>query len=312
MADEKVRIAAFVGCGGHATNSLYPMIHRIEAINHKLGRYKTEKKEVCIMQTTTRAYGLAQKATYDFILAPKIRCIQLLQLFIFIFGVWGVFSVPLSSAGTFRDDFDSPSLNTDRWEIATAGKAKHFIEKGQLFLESPAVADGIILYFKQKLEGDVTVECKMDPSNVDPGTLGAVGFTDGIFDPEPSPAFWVHWLAHFNFSPTISNPYIDDYPGKGGFPKAGNEFNFPAESHVWKFVLKGGKMTYFFDGEEMGESDAVDAPRYFHNTPDCYTSHYLGTLAIDYVEIIGEKVKPSAVSSTGKLALMWGTVKNMF
>jgi len=55
------------------------------------------------MQTTTHAFGLAK----------KIRCIQLLQIFSFIFLVWWVFNVPLSSAGTFRDDFDSPKLNTD-------------------------------------------------------------------------------------------------------------------------------------------------------------------------------------------------------
>ena len=238
----------------------------------------------------------------------KIRCTKLLQLF-FIFFVFGVFNVPLSHAGTFRDDFDSPKLNTDVWEITKAGKGGHSIKDGQLLLESPGVPDGVILYFKQKLEGDVTVECKMDPSNVDPGTLGCVGFTDGISDPEPSPDFWVHWLAHFNVGPTVSTPFADDHPGQNGFPKAGEQFNFPAEPHVWKFVLKGGKVTYFFDGNQMGESDAVNTPRYFHATPDTYTSHYFGTLAVDYVEITGDNVKPSAVSPAGKLALTWGTVK---
>jgi len=242
----------------------------------------------------------------------KIRCIQLLQIFLFIFLVWGVFNVPLSSAGTFRDDFDSATLDTDRWEITKVDNGTHFIENGQLFLESPGVPDGVILYFKQKLEGDVTVECKIDPSQIDPGTLGTVGFTDGIFDPEPSPDFWVHWLAHFNMGPTVSTPFVDDHPGQGGFPKAGESFNFQAETHVWKLVLEGGKVTYFFDGEEMGESDAANAPRYFHATPDTYTSHYFGTLAIDYVEITGDRVKPSAVSSGGKLALTWGAVKKMF
>jgi len=71
-------------------------------------------------------------------------------------------------------------------------------------------------------------------------------------------------------------------------------------------------VTYFFDDEEMGVSDAVNPSRYFHTTPDCYTSHYFGTLAVDYVEITGEKVTPSAVSSAGKLALTWGKVKKMF
>ena len=238
----------------------------------------------------------------------RCRCTKLLQLF-FIFVLFGVFNVPLSPAGTFRDDFDSASLDTDRWEITTAGKGGHSIKDGQLLLESPGVPDGVILYFKQKLEGDVTVECKMDPSNVDPGTLGTVGFTDGIFDPEPSPAFWVHWLAHFNVGPTVATPFVDDHPGQNGFPKAGDTFNFQAEPHIWKLVVEGGKVTCFFDGEEMGESDAVNAPRYFHTTPDCYTSHYFGTLAVDYVEITGDKVKPSAVSSAGKLSLTWGMVK---
>ena len=239
----------------------------------------------------------------------KIRCIQLLQLFSLILLVWGGFNVPLYSAGTFRDDFDSASLNTDVWEITTAGKGGHSIKDGQLLLESPGVPDGIILYLKQKLEGDVTVECKMDPSNIDPGGTGTVGFTDGISDPEPSPDFWVHWLAHFNVGPTVSTPFVDDHPGQNGFPTAGDGFNFPAEPHVWKIVVKGGKVTYFFDGNQMGESDAVNTPRYFHATPDTYTSHYFGTLAVDYVEITGDNVKPSAVSPAGKLALTWGTVK---
>jgi hypothetical protein len=239
----------------------------------------------------------------------KIRYIQLLQVFLFLFGVVEILNMPLSSAGTFRDDFDSASLNTARWEITKAGKGKHFIEKGQLFLESPAVPDGIILYFKQELEGDVTVEYEMDPSNIDPGTLGAAGFTDGIFEPEPSPDFWVHWLAHFNFGPTVSTPFVDDYPGKQGFPKAGEQFNFDAGPHIWKIVVEGGKVTYFFDGKEMGDSDAVDTSRYFHAAPDNYTSHYFGTLALDYVEITGDKVKPSDVSSAAKLALTWGRVK---
>ena len=242
----------------------------------------------------------------------KNRCVQLLQIFFLIFLVWGFFNVPLSHAGTFLDDFESATLNTDVWEITKAGNGKHFIEKGQLFLESPAVPDGIILYFKQKIEGDVTVECKMDPSNIDQGTLGCVGFTDGISAPEPSPDFWVHWLAHFNLGPTTSTLFVDDHPGQNGFPKAGDEFNFQSETHVWKFVLKEGKVTYFFDGKEVGESDAVNAPRYFHVTPDTYTSHYFGTLAVDYVEITGDQIKPSAVSSVDKLALTWGTVKNHF
>ena len=241
----------------------------------------------------------------------KIRCSKLLQLF-FIFWVFGVFKVSLSPAGTFRDDFDSAKFNTDVWEITKAGKGGYSIKDGQLLLESPGVPDGVILYFKQKLEGDVTVECKMDPSQIDPGTLGAVGFTDGIFDPEPSPAFWVHWLAHFNFGPTASTPFVDDHPGQGGFPKVAETFNFQAEPHVWEFVIKGGKVTYFFDGKNMGDSDAVNTPRYFHATPDTYTSHYFGTLTVDYIEITGDQVKPSAVSSAGKLALTWGTVKETF
>ena len=81
-----------------------------------------------------------------------------LHLLFFIFVVFGVFNVPLSLAGTFRDDFDSASLDTDRWEVTKAGKGGHSIKDGQLFLESPGVPDGVILYFKQKLEGDVTVE----------------------------------------------------------------------------------------------------------------------------------------------------------
>lgn len=237
----------------------------------------------------------------------KIRCIQLLQLFLFIFFVWEVFNVPLSYAGTFRDDFDSASLDTDVWEITKAGNAEHSIKDGQLFLETPAVEDGIILYFKQKIEGDITVECKMDTSTVG-GVRTTVGFTDGIYAPEPSPDFWVHWLAHFNPSTENTQVLVDDYPGKNGWPEAGPKVVFEeAKPHVYKLKVSHGKVTYFIDGEEVGESDAIDQPRYFHISPDTYTSHYSATIAVDYVEITGEEVK--AVSSAGKLALTWGMIK---
>jgi len=235
----------------------------------------------------------------------KFGYICLLQLFLFV----SCFSISLSLAGTIRDDFDSAKLNSDIWEITKAGKGKHSIADGQLLLESPAVADGVILYCKQVITGDVKVECKMDSTNVDPGTLGTIGFTDGIFDPEPSPAFWVHWLAHFNYSPTVSDLFVDDYPGNNLFPKAGNTISFDSGPHVWGFEISGNTMSYFFDEEDVGKSDNSGIPRYFHISPDTYTSHYLGTVAIDYIEISGANVKSMAVSSAGKMASAWAAIK---
>ena len=240
----------------------------------------------------------------------KIGYIDLLRLLFSVFLIWGVFNVPLSPAGTFRDDFDSPDLNTDVWEVTSAGAAKPFIEAGQLFLESSGVADGIILYFKQELEGDaVTIECEIDPSELDvaTATLGTLGFTDEIADPEPSPDFWAHWLAHFNLSPTGATPFVDDHPGQNGFPKAGETIAFEAGPHVFKMEIRDKKVKYYFDGDNVGESDSVEGPRYFHISPDTYVSHYFGTVAVNYVEITADSVK--AVSSTGKLAVAWGYIK---
>jgi hypothetical protein len=237
----------------------------------------------------------------------KFEYICLIQLFFCTFCF--SFNTPLSLAGTVRDDFDSDKLNTDAWEVTKAGKGTYSIKDGQLLLESPGVPDGVILYCKQKIEGDASIECKMDPTNVDSGTLGTVGFTDGIFDPEPSPDFWVHWLAHFNIGPTVSDLFVDNYPGKNQFPKAGDAINFKSGSHVWRIEISGNTVKYFFDEKDVGKSDNSNVPRYFHISPDPYTSHYFGTVAIDYIEITGNNVKSLAVSPADKLATTWAIVK---
>ena len=234
-----------------------------------------------------------------------VYSLQAFLAFLLCFG----FIAPLSPAETVRDDFDSPELNIYAWEVVGEGKGTYSIEDGQLILESPGVSDGVILYFKQEIQGDVTVECQLDPTNVDPGTLGTVGFTDGIFAPEPSPDFWVHWLAHFNYSPTNTTPFVDNYPGENGFPAVGGAINCDPESHIWKFEVSGDKVRYYLDGEDLGESDRGSDFRYFHVSPDTYTSHYFGTVAIDYIEITGNSVKSLAVSPSGKLALTWGMTK---
>ena len=115
----------------------------------------------------------------------KIGCTYSLQ--VFLFALLLCLAAPLSLAGTVRDNFDSPKLNSDIWEVVTEGDGTHSVKDGQLILESPDVPSGVVLYFSQEILGDVTVEIQMDPTNVDPGTQGSVGFTDGIFAPEPSP-----------------------------------------------------------------------------------------------------------------------------
>jgi len=250
---------------------------------------------------------IISKEKGDVCVMKKIGCICLLQLcfFAFCFSL----NTPLSMAGTVRDDFNTDKLNPDIWQITKVGKGTYSIKDGQLLLESPAVADGAILYCKQKLEGNVTIECQMDSTNEDPGSLGTVGFTDGIFDPEPSPNFWVHWLAHFNFSPTVSDLFADNYPGKNNWPKAGATLNFKSGPHIWGIEINGKTVTHFFDKKNVGKSDNSEVPRYFHVSPDTYTSHYFGTVAIDYVEITGSNVKSMAVSPAGKLAATWAIVK---
>ena len=73
--------------------------------------------------------------------------------------------------------------------------------------------------------------------------------------------------------------------------------------------MSDDKLTYYFDGEEAGESDRGSDTRYFHISPDTYTSHYFGTVTIDYIEITGDGVKSLAVSPADKLTLTWGLVK---
>ena len=73
--------------------------------------------------------------------------------------------------------------------------------------------------------------------------------------------------------------------------------------------MSGDKVKYYLDGEDLGESDRGSDFRYFHASPDTYTSHYFGTVAIDYIEITGDSVKSLAVSPSGKLTLTWGMTK---
>ena len=73
--------------------------------------------------------------------------------------------------------------------------------------------------------------------------------------------------------------------------------------------ISGKTVTYFFDKEDAGKSDSAGIPRYFHISPDTYTSHYFGTFVIDYVEITGTNVKSLAVSPAGKLAATWAIIK---
>ena len=71
------------------------------------------------------------------------------------------------------------------------------------------------------------------------------------------------------------------------------------------------KITFYLNGEEVGEVDKNQdvKSRYLYITPDPYTSHYAGTIAIEYVELTGPTLQ---VEPLGKFASTWGEIKNRY
>ena len=72
-----------------------------------------------------------------------------------------------------------------------------------------------------------------------------------------------------------------------------------------------GKITFFLNGEEVGEVDKnpdVES-RYFYITCDPYTSHYSGEVAVEYVKFSGPGAPNLAVEPMDKLSTTWGRMK---
>ena len=210
-------------------------------------------------------------------------------------------------AGQYIDEFNSAQLNEKYWKVTKAGKGSFEIKDGKLYLISPGVADGIMFYWNKEITNeDLLIEAKIDISGV--GTDGTFGFTDVIIEPQVNTDVHPHLNAQFVI--LIATWGInDDLRGKpdhkgrlfnGSYDKPGGE-------HIFAVELQGNAIKWYVDGKEVGQSERKAKSRFFTISSDQYTSHYVGTFAIDYIKLSGEGV--SAVSSKDKLTTTWGCTK---
>ena len=101
-----------------------------------------------------------------------------------------------SFAGEIREEFDSPGLDPNLWEITTAGEASFEIDNGKLILTSDAVEDGIFLYYVRKIGGEnITIEVNLDPSEI--RDAGAIGFTREMLTPTVNTDINPQFIATF-------------------------------------------------------------------------------------------------------------------
>jgi hypothetical protein len=227
-----------------------------------------------------------------------MRSTRFLMLFVSLTIVLSFSSLQLY-AGEFRDEFNSSQLNTNVWKITKAGKGSFEIKDGKLSIISPAIADGVMLYYNKEITNEnIFIEAKIDISGV--GTDGSFGFTDAIIDPQLNTDVHPHLNAQFVILPAAWG-INDDLRGGRLFDGGGE--------HVFAVDLKGDTLTWYVDDKEVGKSNRKAESRFFFISPDMYTSHYIGTFAIDYIELSGDGVS-AAVSPVGRFATFWGDIKN--
>ena len=221
--------------------------------------------------------------------------------------------VQLSMADAI-DEFNSPTLNPDLWDMKIEGNASYEIDDGILTMESPDIDSGIILYYPQNLAGiDITIEIKLDLS-VAIGDNVVMGFLGGLMEPQINTDINDNWQANFFFVP--ANWYIKQDPIViGEKPPNPADLQGPYDND-WNVVriessATKGTIAFFLNGDEAGEVDMnMDVTdRYFYISPDTYTSHFTGQVAIDYIRFSGPGAPVLAVEPMDKLSTTWGDLK---
>lgn len=205
-------------------------------------------------------------------------------------------------AGEFIDEFDESKLNEQFWVIDAVGKADYEIKDGKLTLFSPNVEDGIMFYYVEEIkDDDLIIEAKINVSGIADG--GLVGFMDGIIPAQLNTEMHKHMHAQFGWvTPTEWGVNADFYGGRLF------EGVYQGDEHIFTIEPKGNDIIFSVDGEEMGKAPREADSRFYAISPDCYTSHYTGTMVIEYIKLSGENVS-SAVQPSDKIAAVWGGIK---
>lgn len=213
-------------------------------------------------------------------------------------------------AGTFRDDFDGADLS-DAWVVNAAGNASYAVSGGQVTLTSSDVPEGINVCYGAALAGDVTCEVGFDTSNII-GDFAHFGFFDGLLEPMGNLDMHPRWVEVLYCNASKVGGVVNNGKPAAEWNRVvgAPEVDMEVGAHVFKIEVKDNHVSFFMDGELVGEADNDVSERYFILSADPYTTHYTGTFVVDYVELTGDSVAlPTAVDSSGKLAATWGDLK---
>jgi hypothetical protein len=209
-----------------------------------------------------------------------------------------------AQAGEIVEEFDSPKLMPEIWEVRAVGGAFFEIKDGQLIMTSPGVQDGVLLLFVPEISGqDITIEFQLDVSQGDPSAQ--IWFGDEPLTPEVNTEVNLHW----SFVQTVVNNMT--YVKIEGNQKIIQDVPVNDGQNVYKFVFKGDKASFFVNGDEIDTVDKPNGVNFFHIGPDMYTSHYENRIGIvEYVKISGPGVKFLDVYYEGKLTGTWAEIKS--
>jgi len=210
----------------------------------------------------------------------------------------------LSMAGTYRDEFDGNAIDTNLWEVMAEGNATYRLEDGQLIMESPDVADGLLIYWRggDITDEDFTFEIKATVG-AETNNAGLIAFIRSDLPPTLNTTINAEWKNMFWCGTNTPGWYInnDDWNNTG--------VNGPEFEGIWKAEIKGTDIICYFNGDEVVTIDKIPEERFVCFGPDTYTSHYLGSMTVDYIELSGPTVKDAAVDAAGKLPVAWGKIK---
>ena len=213
-------------------------------------------------------------------------------------------------AGEVTDEFDGPNLDSKLWVIKEAGNASHSIKDGVLTMSSPTVDSSSILYFPINIADlDITFEVAMDTSSM--GDHIVMGGSAGLMEPAINTEIGWNWLSLFLLVPNNAILKQDpDQPGQA-FPPTASEVPYDPGWRVFKIEFGEDKTIFYIDDKEVGEVEKNKKleERYFHLSPDDFTSHYSGEVAIEYIRISGPGADVLAVAPVDKLAATWAKVK---
>lgn len=224
---------------------------------------------------------------------PQILCLALTML---------LMGAQCAISGEIKELFDSPKIDPNLWRIETAGKASHKIENGKLILISEAVSDGIAIYYNRAISNeDMIIKVVANPSQIK--DAGVIGFTDKVITP----------TLNTDVNPRFRNSFMGVKPtGCYLFDDNGKAFldlkaDYKPDYHEYEIQLLGDKVIFSIDGKEIGALKRGSPERYFIVSPDPYTSHYIGSIEIDSIRLIGSNL--SVVNQKDGIAIAWGYIK---